>query len=238
MSELPFPKRSAVSDTWIEMGDVCTFELRGGGESFNKRTDYTVSLSSDSCAELKLRDPVRTKESITTYLSTIPIVLSLENANKPDVEGAIESVEETKHVSVVDVNNEKVLKSGNLLTFQVTSLSALNRILKQEIAIKPCRCRTYSCDQTVDLSVRLLKIDADAHPLIQYKQKYFTVDQEYLDVTSSCTYQANVMPNIQVASAEVLTLSSGEKLDISKAFVFHGMATLISDALDLRLDLT
>jgi hypothetical protein len=70
-----------------------------------------------------------------------------------------------------------------------------------------------------------------------YKEKYFLSDQKFLDVTSSCSYLVNVMPTIEVAAAETLTIRSGDIIDVSKAFVFHGFATLISDAINLRLDL-
>jgi hypothetical protein len=143
-----------------------------------------------------------------------------------------------KGVEGTAVGMKKMLTGGNVLTFQVPSLSALNRVLRQEIMIKPCRCVTFSCDQTIDLSVNLLESDPSGTPLDIYKQKFFLSDQKFLDVSSSCTYLTNVMPTMEVAAAESLTIESGQMIDVSKAFVFHGFATLISDAINLRLDIT
>ena len=66
------------------------------------------------------------------------------------------------------------------------------------MVIKPCRCRTFSCDQKIDLSVRLLEIDPAGSPLDEYKSIYLPSDQRYLDVTATCVYRVNVMPNLQV----------------------------------------
>ena len=80
----------------------------------------------------------------------------------------------------------------------------MNRILRQEILIKPCRCTQFYCDQNVDLSVRRLRTDPSGTPLESYKQTYLRSDQVYEEVSSRCTMRVNVNADLEVVSADVM----------------------------------
>jgi hypothetical protein len=62
------------AESWAPISDVCDFFVDRGGNYFYKQTEYSVKISSDQCTEFAFRKPIRTKESINTKLSTIPLL--------------------------------------------------------------------------------------------------------------------------------------------------------------------
>jgi hypothetical protein len=59
-----------------------------------------------------------------------------------------------------------------------------------------------------------------------------------MDTVARCTYDVNLEPTLEVRSATVLGLASGDYLDVSKTFMIKGVATVLSDTEDLELEIT
>ena len=231
--------KAARADVWQQLGPVCDFAGDRGGDFFQRDTEYRVQLSSDACTKFMLRQATRSLESIATSLASIPVIeQETDNRNEANLEAAMELVD--KNVDPSFPTSPLRPKGGNLFQFRVPSLAALNRVLRQEVLIKPCRCAVRSCLQTIELSLRSLILRKNSSTSL-YDQKYAAAQQggqEFLDARLSCDYYVDLEPTLQVYAAKVLSMRSGDSLDISKAFIFHGMATVESNVTDLSLNIT
>ena len=130
---------------FVGLHTVCDFSVDNGGDSFARDLLYAVEISSDSCSEFILRDPVREQNVLSSF---------------PVLEGSGAGTTFAKRTTYAQslkletgFTSEK--KSPNL-SFTVASLPSLNKILKDEVLIKPCRCFKPLCEQSVVLSVRNL----------------------------------------------------------------------------------
>lgn len=164
--QVPTPPKSALAETWQALGDICDFTADQGGGDFYPNTEYVVRLSSFACTEFKLRDATRSLESIATSLSTIPV--SIENGgagNRDTIEAAMKIVDDNADPLLVTA--ETMPKGGEVFTFRVSSIAALNRMMRQEVSVKPCRCVVRSCTQTVWMTIRHLVIPRGASQFAQ-----------------------------------------------------------------------
>ena len=190
------PVKVAQAGTWRTLGSVCDYVADRGGTNFQKKMEYTVELSSDSCAEFKLRNPLRTKESITSKLTAMPVLTANEGKQ---VTANVESTMKRVEANIDTTLAQRLVKpdsGANNFNFRVTSIPMLNRILAEEMMVKPCRCKVASCKQTIDLTIRHLHILSGKS---KYKQMYSS-ERTSKSVIMQCDYTVNVEPTGRVGS--------------------------------------